>query len=361
MKMKYLILPFLVIGLLVVSCKKRVIEPLDGDSAPVFYMSGDFGGQEINYVAGDNGFVMTSGVEVRNGVNYAYTLFSDGQTKYKIGIFDGNVAIPNFNKGFLAGDTLHFASAPTQTLAYLSTSLMTNAVSIQNVDWYINDVLQDGGNDNVSITEPGVYFVRGDFTFNDVNSTLKKVTNRMYLGFENDVDFSLRHLVVDGYEVKLWTEGDLSKIDSVQWFIDGQYDWTAMACTRYIGPNIKDITAKAFYNNGAVQQKKIVVDGSQEGRYIEDFDIFKTPDPILPWDYQVGIEVERDGETFSSFGVSNNKGTILVKKVEAYIHPITGEQMIRLVTEIDTKLKSISTGDLIETKLNAILGFPLPQ
>lgn len=354
--MKNIVLLFLVLSVALFSCKKKEIMPLPASNSPVFYMNGEFDGQSISHTAGDNGMVMTPGIEDRNGVNYAFAQFSDGSTKFKIGLFDGNVAIPNNDKNFQAGDTMFFAQESAQSLAYLSPSLMSNGYKVKNVNWYANDVLLDSGSDNVAMTEPGVYFVRGDFTFQD--NTFKQVVNRMYLGFENDVDFNVHHLVTDPNELKLWIEGPTVNIDSIQWYLDGQYVWTGNTCTKDIGNSIKDVTAKAFYNNGAVQEKKILVDGSHVGRYIEDFGIFYAPDQYLRWDYKVGIEVERNGQTYTSFDVANYKGSFVVKSVSTFIDPVSGEKAVRLDVDIDAKLKSTSTGEIIETKMSAVIGFP---
>ncbi len=355
--MKRILIPLLVLSVVLFSCKKKEIQPLPTSNSPVFFLEGEFDGQTISHNAGDNGMAMSSGVEERRGVNYAYANFSDGYTSYKFGLFDGNVALPGNIKDYAAGDTLYFAQQSTDVLASFSPSQMTNGYKVQYVKWFAND--EQIGINTATISEPGVYNVRGEFKF--TNGPLKFVTNRMYLGFENDVDFSVHHIVTDPHDLKLWIEGDKSNIDSIQWFLDGQLEWTGETCSKDIGNVTKDVTAKVFYNNGAVQQKTIVVDGGFEGYYIEDFSVFEVSNQPANWDYHVGIEVEQDGVTYTSFDSAVNAGYLVIKKAELYKHPTTGVEMIRLEADIETELMSNSTGQIIQTKLHTILGFPIPN
>jgi hypothetical protein len=357
--MKNRIIYIVALFVLVSACKKKVFEPFPDSSTPVFSMEGDFAGQNISYFAGDNGMEMTSGLEIRNGVQYAFAQFSNGSKKYKIGLFDGNTALPLDQNSISIGDTLFFAQKTTQQLAYLSLSQLSNYYKFSNVEWYANDVYL--GNNSVSITDPGVYDVTGIFTFNDAGQTTRTVTNRMYLGFQNDLPISLHHYLSDPNELKVWTEGDLQDVDSIQWYIDNEFIWTGLTCTKNINPAVQNVKAKVFYSNQAVLEKTIVVDGSFEGRYIEDFSVFQAPDQSTLWDYSVGFEVEENGQTYSSFDVPNYKGSFVVRNMNLYTHPITGVEMIRIEADIDAKLKSNTSGEVINSMLHVIFGFPRPE
>ncbi len=351
--MKKIILLFLVMSVLVFSCKKNQIEPIPENNIPVFTIDGEFGGESIHYSAGDDGIVMNGAIETRNGVNYAYGEFTNGSTKFKLGIFDGNVAIPGIQGSFAVGDTFFFAKKRTEPLAYLSAAMLTSGSKINSVDWYANSVFL--GSNNVEIKEPGVYKICGEFTFDD-NST-ETICNTMYLGFENDVDVSVRHFLNENSILNLWLEGNVSDIDSVRWYFGDEYKWTGETCTKDFSFEPKLVTAKVFYANGAEISKTIRVDGTFNGHWIDDFSVFQLPIIESNWDYNVGLEVERNGQTFSTFNVTNYKGSFIVKKLDYYVHPMTGAPMIRIEADVDAKLKS-STGAVVTTTLNVVLGIP---
>lgn len=357
--MKKRITYILVFMVFLSACKKKEFNTFPPSNSPVFLMEGQFAGKNISYYAGDDNMEMISGVEIRNGVEYAFAQFSDGSKKYKFGLFDGNTALPLNQNSIQVGDTLFFAQKSTQQLAYLSLSQLSNSYKFSNVEWYANDVYL--GNNSVSITEPGIYDVTGIFTFNDVGQTTKTVTNRMYLGFDNDLPITIHHYLSEPNHLKVWTEGDLQEVDSIQWYIDNEYIWTGLSCSWDIYPDVQSVKAKVFYNNQAVQEKTIVVDGSFEGRYIEDFSVFQSPDQNTFWDYRVGFEVEENGELFSSFDVPNYKGSFVVKGVSLYVHPLNGKEMIRIEADIDAKLKSNTSGEVVNSLLHVIFGFPKTQ
>lgn len=346
----------LVLLLLGSACKKKTIETLPPSNSPVFYVKGILDGNPIDYHAGVNGMAMSSGFESRNGVEYAYANFSDGLTTYKMGMFDGNTSLPNDMHDIQVGDTLFFAQKPTQILAYISVSQFSNYFMFSDVQWRING--QNIAHENVSIMEPGVYDIEGKFTFND--GIQRTISNRLYLGFKDDTPLSIHHFLSDPDQLKLWIEGNTQDVDSVQWYFDNELKSTGESCTQMITPEIKTIKAKVYYHNSAVQERLIVVDGSFGGRYVEDFSVFKAPDQNTFWDYLVGLEVEKDGDLYSTFNVSNYKGNFVVKSKSVYTHPSTGKQLTKIEADLDAKLKSMSTGKIIESKINTVFGFPYP-
>ncbi|MDG1347661.1 MAG: hypothetical protein P8P77_08595 [Crocinitomicaceae bacterium] len=249
--------------------------------------------------------VLTAGKELRNGVRYSYGEFSDGSTKFKLGVFAGNVAIPIQQGHVYEGQTLHFAQKPAQALAYLSLNQISNSAKVSSMQWYANGKFV--GTNNAYIYEPGVYDVEGVFTFDD--SSLESITNRMYLGFDNDVDFAVHHFLSDLGELKLWMDNTNNPFDSIQWPVDDQYIWTGQSCSWTIPtPEKLRVKANVFYHNGANAEKSILVDGSFQGRFIENFSVFELPLQDGSWDNTVGLEVVKDDEIYRTFDVSKLQG-----------------------------------------------------
>lgn len=340
------------------SCKKQSIDPLPSENTPVFTINGKLGDETIHYAAGDDGIVMNSGIETRNGVKYAFGEFSNGSMQFKLGAFASHVTIPNANQGaFAIGDTFYFGQKPTESLAYLSSTLLSNSSKINHIDWYVDNVLMN--NEHVNLYEPGMYDVCGVFTFD--NNQTETLCNRMLIGFENDVDFSVRHFLSENSELNLWLEGNKEGIDSVQWFIDDVYQWTGQTCTKVIGQERKVVSAHVYYHNGANLKRNILVDGTFNGHFIEDFSAFVSTSNNLKWDKAVGLEINRNGKGYSTFNVSNYKGSFILNNVEYYIHPVTNEPMMRITVTIDAQLKSQSTEEVIAADLKVIFGLPQIQ
>jgi hypothetical protein len=69
----------------------------------------------------------------------------------------------------------------------------------------------------------------------------------------------------------------------------------------------------------------------------------------------------KDGEIYRTFDISNYKGSMEIIGVECYVHPVTGQEMFKVAAEIDTKLKSTTSGNIISTSLYLVFGLPKPS
>ncbi len=342
---------------LLVACKKKEIVVLPSSNSPVFSLQGVINGQPVAYQAGDLGMTLQTEIEMHNGVQFSYGKFSNGTTSFKLGIFDNRVTIPGVQCPLMVGDSLFFAQKQIEDLAFLSPNLLSNGLKITHIDWYANTVFL--GSNNVHITEPGVYDICGIFTFE--NGAQKTVCNRMFLGFETDVDFTVRHFLSDYGDLKLWIEGNTQPIDSIQWLIDDELVWTGETCSQNIDLDQKMVRAKVYYSNGKIHDKTILVDGSFNGLFVEDFSAFQVPQPDVNWNKAVGLEIEMGGVMYSSFDVSNYKGSMVVKGVDNYIHPVSGAQMLRILADVDAKLKSSTTGQTMSAILRINFAITKPN
>lgn len=345
-------------AVLVFSCKKQKIENLPQSNDPVFYLDGTFGNKNINYVAGDQGMIMKHGTEVRNGVDYAWGELTDGSTSVKLGIFDGHLSIENYVANIKIGDSLQMANKFTDVLANLSKGNFSNDEKISNVDWYINGLFR--GSNQVNIFEPGVYDVCGNFTFSDDGSQ-RSICNKMFLGFEEDVTFSIKHFLSENGDVKLWVEGETQYFDSVVWQIDNEFIATGYSHSTNIGNDERTITATVYHNNGGIREKSIVIDGTFSGHFIEDFVVCEIPTSERKWDNQIGLELKIDGEKYSSFEVANYKSKVIVKDIKLHEINAQGQKVVRINVEVDAMLKSLSSGISKPMKFNAVFAYPIPN
>ncbi|MFA7272653.1 MAG: hypothetical protein WC044_02235 [Crocinitomicaceae bacterium] len=351
--MKYRII--LAVVLFLVSCKKQEIETIPESNTPVFYMDGTWAGQHINFTAGDDGMVMNYGTETRNGVHYSFGEITNGLNSIKLGVFDGHVALETFAGNIKIGDTLYMSSKFTENLANLWKGNFANDMSISNVDWYVNGIFK--GSNQVFIDEPGVYEICGNFTFSNGDS--RNVCNTMYLGFQQDLNFAIRHFIADNGDVKLWLDGDLQNFDQVDWYIDDSLVACSPNFSGNIGANQREISAIVHHHNGAVLKKNIVVDGTFSGNFVEDFDINKLVVTGTNWDYGVGLEVTRNGEKFSSFEVANYKSKLVVKEMSIFETNAQGQIVVRINAEVDAKLKSLQSGNTVNMSFNSFFAIPI--
>ena len=351
--MKYKII--LVFVLFFVSCKKQKVETIPESNAPVFYMDGLLAGQPINFTAGDNGMEMKYGIELRNGVHYSFGEITNGLNSVKLGIYDGNVALNEFAGNIKIGDTLFMATKFNENLANLWKGNFANDLNISNIDWYVNGIFK--GSNQVFINEPGVYEICGNFTFNNGDS--KNVCNTLFLGFEQDLNFAIRHFMADNGDLKLWLDGDLQNFDQVDWYIDDSLVACSPNYSGNIGNNQKEISAIVHHHNGAVLKKNIVVDGTFSGNFVEDFDVNKLVVLGSNWDYSVGLEITKNGEKYSSFEVANYKSMLIIKDMSVYEITANGQIITKIQAKVDAKLKSMQSGNTVNLNFNTSFAIPI--
>jgi hypothetical protein len=346
----------LLVLLIFSACKKQEeLEILPESNDPVFTLTGSIDNQQMTYLAGNNGMVMRNGVEARNGISYFYSELGNTDRKFRIGLYDGHVAIPDFQATLKSGDTLFLAKKFAEPLALLSKKYLTNAAQIERIDWYVDNAFV--GQDEVELLEAGKFNVCGHFTFK--NGSQQTICNQMLLGFEQEVDFTIRHFMNEVGSVNLWMDGNLSEISTVEWYNDGQLVSTAKSLTMNVGFSQSIITCKIKTIAGAERVKRILVDGKVSGNYIEDFDILLRETIQTKWDFGVGLEIYQNGSWYSSFEVENYKSFLFISKVEYYGVNSQNKPIYKVTSNIDAKLKNASSGQAITAKLQTVFAYIL--
>ncbi len=348
---------FLSVSLLAFACKKQLIEPLPQSNDPVFYIDGTLGSTPLKLTAGEDGMIMKQGIESRNGVEYAYGLLSNGGTWIKMGIFDGDLAMDKAWESLKVGDSVFLANKFSDNLANLSRNNFSNETNISNIDWYVDGLFK--GSNQVTISEPGLYDVCGNFTF--ANGVQKSICNTMFLGFEQDIDFTIKHFLSENGDVKLWIDGDTQYYDSVVWQVGNEIVSTGGTYSTNIGNVVQSVSATVYHQNSAIRRKNIVIDGTFSGNFIEDFAVCEIPTTQKKWDYSAGIEANINGENYTSFDVANYKSTIIVKGVDVHDVNSQGKNILRIKVQVEAMLKSKSTGDTKAINFEGVLAYPVPN
>ncbi len=343
--------------LLFSSChKKKELETLPESNDPVFTLTGDIDEQPIEYRAGVDGMIMKNGLQTRNGVSYFYSEMTDGYTSFRLGLFDGHVEIPNFEASLKQGDTLYLAQKIAETLADFSKDYLTNSDNIESVMWYVND--SPFGTPNLAIQTPGKYKVCGEYIFNG-DPTIYKVCNEILVGFTPEFEFTIEDSVgLDGigyFNLK----SPNNDVASAQWFVDGVKVSDDLSFTTPLSLKSYLVHVKVISKTGAIQEKSILVDGSLSDKYVQDVAIFISKYTGKTWDYGVGMDIVRNGETFSTFEVKNYKSKMFIDKVEHYEVNSEGKNVYKITGKIDAMLSNASQTKNIHVNLTAVFAYIL--
>lgn len=328
--------------LLISSCKKQEVEdPITGNQ-PVFTAMGTIGTDEFSVSAGQNNFYMHTESSVVNGVDFFSGRLSDGNFELELGIYDGNLDLPanQFAQNLPSG--LFFAVNQTMPLVTLSKDLFPNASLIQDISWFIDGVF--AGTGNVPIKSPGKYNVTAEVTFND-NSTAS-LTNEMILGYTKHATCQLRHFLTPNGNLQVWMEENDVPITSVKWFIDNEYQNSDPKLNSTLDQQNHTIKAEITFQNGVVRTKSILVDGSLEGKFIDDFSVFENGSSSIIQDFNAVITLRKDGKEYASASTNNQSAVIEVISVDYFGTNTAGKAVVMIRAIISCNLKEISSGDV---------------
>ena len=319
-----------ILGLATVACRKDKIEPLPVNNEPVFYMNGTFGDQPIAMQAGVDQAYVAYNVDNRFGMKYTSGKMVFADHFLQMGIFEGSTNIESWLAN-VSADSLHVASQIVEPLAHFSKNFCTNIARINKINWYINGALASG--ESLTVYQPGFYQICAEYQF--VTGEVKTVCNDMFIGFSHALDVQAKHLISGNNNLKLWLEGnDIDQIQSLKWFLDDVEVGESTILNTTVTPGIHDIRAEVWNESGQKFTHHFFVDGSQLGRYSEDFLLFLTHSN-LRWDHAIGVEFSHNGELWSTFNAQNFKSSLNVSNISLYETTPNGERIFKVKGTFD--------------------------
>ena len=333
------------------ACKKENIEePIL--SEPIFKAQGTLGTEEFSIAAGEENFFMNTFTELYNGVELFSGSLSNGDFEIKMGIYNGNIDIPSSIFSQDLPEEISFSHISTQPLVTLSKNLFPNSSLIQEIKWNINGVF--AGLNMVQISSPGKYTVCADVTFTDGSTS--NLCNEMIVGYKKNATGELRHFLSPNGNFQAWIDNDTYPINEIKWFIDGEYSSNNEILNVIINGQFHLLTAEIYFQNGVKRIKSMIIDGSLNGKFIDDFSVFENNIVGVPWDFCLAISVKKNGKEYLSQIAANQSSSVYIESIDYFGKNKDGKDVYQIEATISCSLKEISSGNVIPFNTSTIFG-----
>lgn len=342
---------FLGVMLLASSCQKDDMPEVVQSNDPVFTIKGKIGQEEVNIVAGDDNQYMYTGFDIRNRVDLFYGDISNENSSFKLTVHDGN--LDNDKLALITNKpSFGFTRSAVQPTFEFAIDSFANSVKIGGIDWFVNG--QFYSSNSITLYEHGIFDICAEVTF--IDGETKTLCNEVILGYKKHAIGEPVHIVTNTGRLRVYNN-TVFPMESISWYIDGQYisDALELSTTDYSG--IVTVTAEITYGNGSTRTKSIVVDFDLQGRFIQDFSAMENINP-LDNDYTLDMRFDINGEIWVSDIPENDTAHFEVNKYEAYKDNVDGIPVSIANGTINCYLKRLSDGMLREAELEMTFGFP---
>lgn len=349
-----------VLGLVIMvfsSCVKDDIN-LPESNDPVFTLTGSLGNEQLDIVAGDDGFYMNTYTDVSHGVNVFSGMLSDGNSSVEIGIYDGNLDQNNVTTVGVIKQSNDWAWSVGQDLVIFSKGMFPNHHMINQITWTIDGAF--AGTNTVKISEPGVYNVCAHVLFNDGTSGI--LCNDIIVGFVRNANFRMRHYASQSGELNLWLDEVQGTLSTISWYIDGELVSKSQEYSGNISSDQHLVTVEVNFTNGTQRIKSMVVDGTVSGHFIDDFTGFEQCiQNVVKRDYNWKINARWNGINYSSVYADNSNSTITVNDMTYYGLNSNGKKVYKLDVTVDGKVRRIGTTADESITFNTVFGLELSE
>ncbi len=340
-------------SLSIVGCKKDLIEEPQTDESPVFKIEGELGLESFSASAGDDGFLMSTFIEQVNGVDFFAGSISNGDVEFEMGFFNGNLDMTSSTLTNELAEDIFFANQPVAPLLSISKDDFPNSSLISSINWSLNGIVVS--QDNLVISEPGRYLVGAKVNFSD--GTSATIENELIVGYHRNVFSQLRHFMGQNGHLKAWIDENTSDVQAVKWYLDGELVSSDLTFNTIVTPYGHKITAVIDFVNGTQRTKTIWVDGSSQGKFIDDFSSFESLSSAIEWDYKAKISFKYKGQTYSSMSVNNQMSTFEVLSIQYYSTSSQGKPIYKILANINCMMKNTVSNEVLP--LNALTTFAI--
>ena len=355
MKKRFLTLLLLTFVTLVSSCKKEVVEKPLSETEPIFRADGTIGVDDFSFVAGEENFFMNTMSETFNGIDFYSGRLSDGVCELEMGIYQGNIDIPANMFSQSIPDFTSVAMDPTQPLAYLTKDDFPNSMLIQEVKWFVDDVFV--GVNSITLNEPGKFNVCAVVTFND--GSVSSLCNEMIVGFAKHATGQIRHLLTSNGELQTWIEEDLVPVQSVKWFVDGVYATNAVKLDQYLSQENHLITAEIIFTNGVKRKKSVLIDGTYNGFFIDDFSFFENHLSSFNWDFKTAISLRINGKQYDSKNAPNQFSTVHINEISYFGKNAAGKAVFKISADVTCNLREVGSSIVFPFQCSTVFGIEI--
>jgi hypothetical protein len=335
------------------SCKKE-LPTIPDSNDPVFSIKGTLNGEKIEFVAGDDAFVMNAQSEMMNGIPFYGGKLSNASSFFEFGLFDGNPDLPIDIKSVLNQVTsLNIADKFEHPLYVISKDKFVNANLIHKVRWSVNGVFKS--ENLLSIYEPGHHEICGEVFFTD--GSVHTLCNTIYLGFKTNGDYKVSYIKGSNNTLKAWLLDQTHPIERVEWFKNGlkiseEEQLNIMIYSQEF------ISSTVTFENGVKRTRNIFVDGSVFGKFIEDFSSGKQNSDQY-WDYKAKFKIKHNGKIYTSILKENASKTISIQSIEFYKKNNAGQSIFKVTASLDAFVMDESSQTIVPLKLDFQVGVAL--
>ncbi|MGV3632201.1 MAG: hypothetical protein ACO1O6_13415 [Bacteroidota bacterium] len=347
-------IPYLLfLGFTLFSCGKEIVE-IPETNDPLFVISGHIGKEEINYIAGDNEAVFSNSISTVNGVPYYGGTLTQGSTEIELGMYKGDNDLSQLVlENILNLDNMSFASLPTEPLFEVKREFFANQNNIKEIKWYVDG--EYSGTNNLKIFDPGKYTVCAQILY--ANKYSSEVCNDIIVGYERSNEFKLDFSLGNDNQFSSWVEST-GPVSGVKWYLNGLLISEENVLSTVLPVSFHHLKAEITFANGSKRTRSLMVDGTHSDCSIEDFaqqEKYNT----LSWDYKLRLNIKHEGNEYSSLNVDNSSSSVHVSSIKYYGVDSKGNPVYLLKGLLNAKVKSKTTNDILDVKLNISWGLGL--
>ncbi len=339
---------------LLFSCKKDTIEIYESND-PVFTFNGSFDGEQMSYVAGDNGAYMSTYTSIENGVNVYSGSIGTPSTSISIGIFDGNLDVDAVHLLDVIGSIQPGFSQVGQTSFELHAADYYIGQSVDQVRWIVNGI--DYGLNDLLIEDPGRYNVCAEITYFD--QTVRTVCNEIIVGYaihaESMLSVSAQNGILVGAVSSL-----LSNVTNVDWYVDDVYISSGINIDEQIGTGTKELKCVITYEGGIQQTKRMLVNAYEQGRNFLDFsfeEIYQMSNYIQ--DYSLKVSLIRNGIEYRSDFTPNNSATISISGFDYFGKNGNGKDVYKVNMSVAVNLAAAASTTVYPFEFQTVFGLEI--
>jgi hypothetical protein len=347
---------FLIALLFLVSCKKEVIKDPVVSSTPVFTADVQLGEEEFVLEAGNEDVFMQTYTILHNGVNRFSGKLGKEDVYVEMGVYQGDLDMnePFSLKNFQGA--LHFIETPTEPLAVLSKNDFPNTMSIDEIVWFV-----DGEEESVNtlqINEPGKYQVCAEVHF--YGGEVETLCNELLIGYYTNANCRIRHFINANNALKVWIDEESVSIGSIDWYVDGVKTSESVILEMQIDQNSHKIMAEINFTNGTVRRKAILVEGSQEGHFIDDFShVEQAASNQMRWDYGVLVQVKKNGKLYTTLDADNSDSNVQVNDITYYGLNDQGKHVYKCLASVNCTVKDVLSGEILPLTFTTQFGLEM--
>jgi len=336
--------------LFLTACKKESIEPDDLSEVPVFSVTGTVDGQPVNFYAGVDGAYLTTYNYENHGVDCFSGKIIRGSDFVDFGLYDGNVLLPG-NVIPELGSNFYLTTPFTTPLIHLEKAQFSNAAEIAEIEFILDGVTV--GN-TLSIYEPGIYNVCVNVTYADASNSTMNVCNDIVVGYRDHAPYFVNHSMNNSTVYA--SIGMKENVAGIQWFVDGIVVSNSLELSHQLTDGIHALKARVTFTNGVVSTRTIIVDGSNENRFLEDITIFK--EALLENQYQDfkgRFNLTIGGVLYTHIGDPDNS-SLEVTGITPYGKNSAGKDVYKVSGNLTTQMKNTVNQSIVDAQFAIVIG-----